>query len=45
MGSANIEDMKKKYKIKDLNISNNFSTSNLKKKRELLIPLKINKKK
>ena len=45
MGSANIEDMKKKFKIKDLNISNNFSSSNLKKKRELLIPLKINKKK
>jgi hypothetical protein len=45
MGSSNFEDMKKKFKIKDLNITNNFSTSNLKKKRELLIPLKINKKK
>ena len=31
-------------KIKE-NLANNFSTSNIKKKRELLIPLKINKKK
>ena len=42
-----IENLKKKYKIKELNLTNIFGSSNINnnKKRELLIPLKIMKKK
>ena len=39
------DNIKNKIKIKELNLVNNFSSSNIKKKRELLVPLKINKKK
>ena len=42
---GDIENLKQKLKIKELNLTNNFSSSNIKKKKELLIPLKINKKK
>ena len=42
---GNIDNVKNKLKIKELSITNNLSSSNIKKKRELLIPLKINKKK
>ena len=42
---GSFEDKKKKYKIKELNITNNInSPNNTIKKRELLIPLKIKKK-
>ena len=39
------DNIKNKIKIQELNLVNNFSSSNIKKKRELLVPLKINKKK
>ena len=42
---GDLDNMKTNLKIKDLNIANNFSTSNIKRKKELLIPLKINKRK
>ena len=43
---GDLDNIKTKLKIKELNITNNYSTSNIKKKkRELLIPLKINKRK
>ena len=44
---GDIQNLKKKFKIKDLNLTNIFSSSNInnKKKKELLIPLKIIKKK
>ena len=43
---GDIENLKKKFKIKELNLTNIFSSSNINnKKRELLMPLKINKKK